>query len=120
MNSERAELGIFFCRGSATAEMTRIAASAGFHRIGSRQIDRLQIFPLEAWFKGQRPDLPAPVALTIPKDKLAAREKRVRRPDPAQPEFYFGIEGHEKQVRQGQIVNPDVLPDEAFRADDVA
>jgi hypothetical protein len=75
---------------------------------------------LEAWFKGQRPDLPTPVAVTIPKDKLAAREKRVRRPDPSQPEFYFGIEGIEKGVQQGQVVNPDILPDDAFRADNVA
>jgi hypothetical protein len=50
---------------------------------------------------------------------LAAREKRVRRPDPSQPEFYFGIEG-KKELVKGQIVNPDVLPDDAFRADDVA
>jgi DNA modification methylase len=119
LDDERAELGIFFGRGPATPEMTRIAASAGRHRIGSREIDRFQIFPLEAWFKGQRPDLPTPVAVTIPKDKLAAREKRVRRPDPSQPEFYFGIEG-KKELVKGQIVNPDVLPDDAFRADDVA
>lgn len=120
LDDNEADLGIFFCRGPATSEMERIAASQGFHRIGQRQIPRFQIFPLEAWFKGQRPELPAPIAITIPKDKSAQAAKRVRRPDPSQPEFYFGFEGKAKEASGGQVINPDVLPDDVFRADGAA
>ena len=120
LKDQEAELGVFFCRGSATPEMVRIASAAGFHRIGRREIPRLQIFSLEEWYSGRRPELPAPIELTIPKDKLALREKKVRRPDPAQPEFYFGIEGTEREVPEGQVLNPDILPDDAFRSDGVA
>jgi site-specific DNA-methyltransferase (adenine-specific) len=120
LDGQEADLGVFFCRGLPTPEMTRIAASQGFHRIGDRQIPRFQIFSLEAWFKGQRPELPAPIAITIPKDKSAQQAKRIRRPDPTQPEFYFGIEGKEQQLPKGQVMNPDVLPDDAFRADGAA
>jgi hypothetical protein len=38
-----------------------------------RALERLQIFSLEAWFKGQRPALPAPIAITIPKDSTGVR-----------------------------------------------
>ena len=101
--------------------MEKVAASQGFHRIGQRQFPRMQIFSLEAWFKGQRPELPAPIAITIPKDKSAERAKRVRRPDPSQPEFFFGIEGTDQRaVPEGQVMNPDILPDDAFRADGAA
>jgi len=120
MEDQKVELGIFFCRGPATAEMTRIAAWAGFHQIGPLRIERLQIFSLEAWFKGQRPQLPAPIAITIPRDKSGQQQKRIRRPDPSQPEFYFGIEGKKKEVPEGQVMNPDILPDDAFRADGAA
>jgi DNA modification methylase len=121
LDTQEAALGVFFCRGLATPEMTKIASSQGFHRIGPRQIPRMQIFSLEAWFSGQRPELPAPIAITIPKDKSAQKAKRVRRPDPAQPEFYLGIEGKEAQgVPEGQVMNPDALPDDAFRADGAA
>lgn len=123
LGQQKADIGIFFGRGPATPEMTRLAASAGFHRIGDRQFGRLQIVSLEAWFKGHRPILPAPLAVTLPKDKQALRERRVRRPDPAQPEFYFGIKGGgpvETELADGQYLNPDVLPDQAFRADGVA
>jgi DNA modification methylase len=120
LDTQEAAIGVFFCRGMPTPEMEKIAASQGFHRIGQRRFSRMQIFSLEAWFKGQRPELPAPIAITIPKDKAAARAKRVRRPDPSQPEFLFGIEGKEQVVPEGQVMNPDILPDDAFRADGAA
>lgn len=120
LDSEEAEMGIFFCRGAPTSDMNRVASSAGFHKIGSREMPRLQIFSLEAWFKSQRPDLPTPVTITVPKDKMAQRAMRVRRPDPAQPEFFFGIGGVERELEEGQVMNPDTLPDEAFRADEEA
>jgi hypothetical protein len=120
LDDQEAQIGIFFCRGLATPEMTKIAAAQGFHRIGQRQILRFQIFPLEAWFAGHRPDLPAPIAITIPKDKSGQQAKRIRRPDPAQPEFLFGLEGKEQTVPEGQVMNPDILPDDAFRADGAA
>jgi hypothetical protein len=96
--------------------MRREAASAHTFNIGTKTIPRLQVFTLDEWFAGQRPKMPTPVQLTVPKDKAASRKgKRAKRPDPKQPQFAFTIEGGIAKPQKGQVINPSALPDEAFR-----
>jgi DNA modification methylase len=114
LDDEQADLGIFFCRGDTTPDMRSFAAGAGFYHIGNRSIPRLQLVTLGTWYSGQRPSLPIPISITIPKDKSLKAKKIGKRPDPAQPEFFFGIEGVERELADGQLLNPDVLTDDAF------
>jgi adenine specific DNA methylase Mod len=122
LNREQAAMGIFFSRAEPTSDMRREAASLGDARVGGKSFRRLQLCSLPAWFAGQRPALPIPVPLTIPKDK-SQPSTRVRRADPKQPQFTFVMEGGgtpEIESLDGQIINPSLLPDEALRADVVA
>ena len=115
LNRERAELGIFFCRSDPTAEMKKEAALLDESKIGAKSFKRLQLCSLAEWFAGQRPELPIPIELTIPKDR-SHPSKRARRSDPRQPQFTFLIEGGKAEPKRGQVINPAMLPDEALKA----
>ena len=103
-------MGIFFCRADTTADMRREAAGTGTFKIGSTTYQRLQLFTLAEWFAKQRPQLPTPIAVDVPQDKSRSKPKRVRRPDPAQPELLLPIAGSIISPRAGQVLNPTVLP----------
>lgn len=115
MNRERAELGIFFSRSEATPDMKKEAALLGESRIGGKNFKRLQLCSLAEWFSGQRPELPVPIELTIPKDR-SHPSKRIRRPDPRQPQFTFLIKGDRVDPKRGQVINPAMLPDDSLKA----
>jgi DNA modification methylase len=120
LEREKAHMGIFFCRTEPTSEMRREAASCGIHRIGSSTYSRLQLFSLSAWFAGQRPNVPVAIELHVPRDKSSPyRRKRLKRPDPKQPQFAFAVEGGISKPRVGQVINPAVLPPEALRSDGI-
>lgn len=122
LTREKAQMGIFFCRNEPSADMRREALGLGIRRMGATKVPVLQLFTLPAWFVGQRPFLPMPLQLTIPKDKSARGQKRARRPDPRQPQLLLPVEGTTTpaKVRDGAVLNPDALPDEAIRADGIA
>ena len=59
MEREKAELGVFISLSKPTADMTAEAARAGRYReIKGRDFPRIQIFTVEDYFEGRRPDLP--------------------------------------------------------------
>ena len=120
LEREKAQMGVFFSRSAPTAEMEKEAASFGIYRIGSSSFSRLQLISLPEWFAGQRPRLPIPIELKIPKDKSSPYRKRAKRPDPRQPQFAFSMEGGIAKFNKGQVVNPTILPDDAIRHDGVA
>lgn len=113
LNTEKAQMGIFFCRARPTADMHSAAGDAGVFRIGSTTFPRLQLFTLAQWFAGQRPPMPIPIAVEMPQDK--SRQRRVRRPDPAQPQFMFVMEGDLSGPREGRVLSPIALPSGALR-----
>lgn len=112
MNREKAALGIFFSRSEPTADMRREASTLGEVKVGGKTFRRLQLFHLGAWFAGQRPELPVPIELTIAQDRSQRRPRRI---DPRQPQFAFVIEG-KTRAEKGQVLNPDMLPDDALKA----
>jgi len=120
LEREKAQMGVFFTRGEPTADMRKEAASFGIHRIGSTSLPRLQLVSLSSWFAGQRPQLPIPLQLNVPKDKSSPHRKRAKRPDPKQPQFTFAVEGTLSKLPRGQVVNPSILPDDALRSDGIA
>ena len=120
LEREKAQMGIFFSRTEPTADMRKEAASFGIHRIGSTTLPRLQLVSLPSWFAGQRPQMPMPLQLNVPKDKSSPQRKRAKRPDPKQPQFTFAVEGTLPKLPKGQVVNPSMLPDEALRSDGIA
>ena len=115
MDGEKADMGVFFCRGEPTDEMRRVAAAAGRHNIGSTPFPRLQLFSLAAWAAGQRPQLPTPLQFFVPTDASNRRVGRARRADPAQPHFTFVIEGSLGSSKTGQVVDPSLLPDQRLK-----
>jgi hypothetical protein len=101
--------------------MRREAAALGEARVGGGTFRKMQLVSLATWYSGQRPRLPIPVPLTLPKDKSSQPSgARSRRPDPKQPAFTFVIEGMVARPKRDQLVNPAALPDDAIRVDDVA
>ena len=118
---EEVELGVFFSRAEPTPDMRREAAALGEARVGGGTFRKMQLVSLATWYSGQRPRLPIPVPLTLPKDKSSQPSgARSRRPDPKQPAFTFVIEGMVARPKRDQLVNPAALPDDAIRVDDVA
>jgi site-specific DNA-methyltransferase (adenine-specific) len=114
MDDNKADMGIFFCRGEPTAEMKRNAAAAGNYRLGHSTIPRLQIVTLDEWFAGRRPQLPTPLEFIAQGDR--SRQKRPsRRHDPKQPEFTFVVEGGLSKPPKGRVVNPRYIPDGMLR-----
>jgi len=114
LNRENAELGVFFSRAAPTPEMRTEAASLGDQHVGGKPVRKLQLISLATWYSGQRPQLPIPVPLTIPKDKSVRAAGQIRRADPKQPSFTFLVEGVQTKPRKNQVVNPSILPDEAI------
>lgn len=119
LEGEDANMGIFFCRSGITDEMMKEAAKFPRHYIGSKGYPGLQIVSLQQWFAKQRPERPTPIQLNVPKDKSANR-KRVKRPDPREPQFAFTIEGDLSKARKGLIINPQSLPDDVLKIEEVA
>ncbi|HVZ27735.1 MAG TPA: DNA methyltransferase [Rhizomicrobium sp.] len=113
------DIGIFFCRGEPTSEMTSYAASMGSYKIGSARFPKLQIFSLAQWFAGQRPHMPTAIALNIPKDKSRGGRKRAKRPDPRQPQFTFVMDGG-LAVPEGQVLNPAALSEASLRPEETS
>ncbi|MCV0395917.1 MAG: site-specific DNA-methyltransferase [Rhizobiaceae bacterium] len=114
LNRENAEMGLFVCRNQPTKEMRGEAAELGVHRIGSTTYPRLRIVDMASWFAGQRPQMPVAIEMRPVTDKSVPKPKRSRRPDPRQPQFsYVFTGGIEKAAEDGQVFNPDILPDEA-------
>jgi DNA modification methylase len=116
LDRERAALGIFFCRATPTDEMRKEARMLEGTKVGGKTFTRLQICSLTEWYAGQRPELPVPVELTIPKDR-SRPTKHARRPDPRQPQFTFVLKGSiAGDPKRGQVLNPAMLPDDALKA----
>lgn len=115
MDREQAQMGVFVTRAAPTAEMRQEAADAGKFKIGQTNYPRLQFVSMEAWFNGQRPQMPTPIPLQIPQDRT--RTKPPKRPDPRQPQFKFVFPGGDFAVPEGQVINPKLIPDERLRSD---
>jgi site-specific DNA-methyltransferase (adenine-specific) len=115
LSDNKADMGIFFCRSEPTAEMDREAIEAGFYRLGSSPVPRLQIVTLAAWFAGQHPRMPVPLEFRVPGDRMTPRQHGVRRPDPTQPEFTFVVQGGVTPSPKGQVLNPQYIPDGLIR-----
>lgn len=123
LEGEKADMGVFFCRSGITDEMKKEATMYGRHKIGSTDFPALQVFSLAQWFAKQRPQLPMPIQLNVPKDKsVGGARKRAKRPDPLAPQFAFTIEGDLAKVGagKGQVLNPRQLLDDALKIGDVA
>jgi len=120
MAREEAELGVFFSRAEPTSDMRREAIGFGRTQIGGKNFQRLQLVHLSSWYAGQRPEMPIPIPLAVPKDKSLRPKVRGRRPDPKQPSFTFVVEGTLVGAKKNQVINPSALPDEAIRMDGVA
>jgi site-specific DNA-methyltransferase (adenine-specific) len=52
MDDNNADCGIFFVRSHPTPEMERVSTDAGFYRLGTSRVSRLQIVTLAQWFAG--------------------------------------------------------------------
>jgi DNA modification methylase len=118
LEAEKADMGVFFCRSGITDEMIKETTHFGRHKIGSSDYPALQVFSLAQWFAKQRPQLPIPIELNVPKDKSTRNRKRTKRPDPRQPQFAFTIEGDVPKAPKGCVVNPRVLPDRMLKVDE--
>ena len=117
LNRERAEMGVFFCRSSATADMRREANEAGQFRIGSATFPKLALVTLEDWCAGRAPRLPTPLPMRAAQDKTRHGLKRVKAPDAKQREMAFVFEGRGPAPREGSVLNPAVLPDEMLKSE---
>jgi adenine specific DNA methylase Mod len=118
LSDNNGDMGVFFCRGNPTQDMLTFAAGRGGYHVGSTRFPKLQIFSLAQWFAGQRPRMPAAIAMNIPKDKSRSTRRRARRPDPRQPQFLFDVKGGLPNIPEGQVLNPSALSEDSLRPED--
>lgn len=114
VDSEGAQMGVYFSRAPITADMRSESAAAGVFKIGSAAYPRLALVSLEDWFTGVRPPLPTPIPLRARQDKSTGRTKNVTRADARQREMQFVFEGA-VDPSAGQVINPAALPSDSLR-----
>jgi site-specific DNA-methyltransferase (adenine-specific) len=116
LEREKAQMGLFICLHSPTKAMQLEAASAGMADTVHGSLPKLQIVAIENWFNGKLPKLP-PLE-HLPSAAFATTRRRVptkvRRPDPAQPEFQYSFRGG-KGAKEVVHFNPLMVREVAGR-----
>lgn len=114
LDREHANLGLFICLHSPTKEMRREAASVGRADVVHGDIPKLQIVPIEDWFKGKMPLLP-PLE-HLPSAAFAGKRRvspTAARPDAEQPELPFSFVGGKADKSVTRHLNPKMVVSDA-------
>jgi site-specific DNA-methyltransferase (adenine-specific) len=106
---EKADLGLFICLEPPTPEMAREAIGAGFGNVVHGRIPRLQVVSIRDWFDGRRPALPPREQLPYAAFSAPGEKRRVRRPDPNEPELPFSFIGGKANKNVVGHLNPDMV-----------
>jgi len=117
LEREKAQLGLFICLHQPTREMMREAASVGFADIVHGDIPKLQIVPVEEWFKGKMPLLP-PLE-HLPSAAFGGRRRAAQiadRPDANQPELPLSFVGGKGDASVKRHFNPRMVTGAAIAA----
>ena len=110
---EGAEMGLFVCLDPPSREMEKEAVIAGLAPIVHGQFQRIQILSVADWFVGKRlPQLPPREQLAPAMLSAGGRSaKKVKRPDPKQPELLFPFPGGKQEKDVVRHLNPIMVRD---------
>lgn len=109
LEREKAQMGLFICLHLPTKEMRREADSVGFADVVHGDIPKLQIVPLEEWFKGKMPVLPPLEHLPSAAFSRRRRPTAAQRADTEQPELPFTFVGGKVEKGVKRHFNPGMV-----------
>jgi DNA modification methylase len=113
LDSQKAQMGVFFSRAETTSEMRQAASGFGSFNIGSSKFPRLQLITLADWLGNHRPKLPAAIVTHSTQDR-SKQNVRPKKVDRKQPEFLLPISSI-IEPREGLVFNPSAIPQNSFK-----